>query len=174
MIVFYVLLGVVLLFGILAAVAPKKFQMERSIIVNKSLDHVHHDLRSLKVQDKWSPWSEKDPNQERGYKGSADGEVGSIAWWKGNKDVGEGEQELKRFDDRRIETELRFLKPFKATNQAYFLVEPAPAGTKVTWGFSGDFAVPMNIFMLFMNMEKRMGGDFDRGLRQYKAYAEAV
>lgn len=174
MIVFYVLLGVVLLIGILAAVAPKSFKMERSITVNKSLDLVHLDLRSLKVQDKWSPWNAMDPSQQRSYKGSPDGEVGSVAWWKGNSKVGEGEQELIRFDDRRIETELRFLKPFKATNQAYFLVDPAPGGTKVTWGFSGGFSFPINIMMLFMNMEKRMGGDFDRGLSQYKAYAEAV
>lgn len=174
MIAVYILIGIVALVAILALIAPKSIDMERSIIVNQSLDKVHADLRSLQVQDKWSPFADRDPNQERGYKGAPDGQVGSIAWWRGNKNVGEGEQEVKKISDRRIDTELRFIKPFKATNQAHFLLEPAPGGTKVIWGFHADYKFPMTIMMLMMNMEKMMGPDFERGLRQYKAYAESV
>ncbi len=173
MIVFYTLLGVVFLFGILALLAPKKFNMERSIVVNRPMDKVHTLLRSLKYQDKWSAWADLDPNQARSYRGSPDGEVGSIAAWKGNNKVGEGEQEVTGITDRRIDTELRFLKPFKAINKAYFLVEPAQEGTKVTWGFNANFAIPLNIMMLFMNMDKRLGADFDKGLARFKAHAEA-
>lgn len=173
MVLVYILVGVVLLFGVLALLAPKKFDLERSIVVDRPIEQVHARLRSLRDQDKWSTWSSKDPNMVRTYRGAADGEIGLIAHWVGNKQVGEGEQALKKVADHRIDFELRFLKPFKATNDAYFLVEPAPSGTKVTWGFHSDFHLPTSIIFMFMNMEKMMGPEFGLGLKQFKAHAEA-
>ncbi len=39
------------------------------------------------------PWAEKYPNMVKKFTGT-DGEVGAISSWKGNKEVGEGEQEI--------------------------------------------------------------------------------
>ena len=99
---------------ILAMLAPKTYDVSRSIIINSPKDKVFKALRSLKKQDEWSPWAKKDPNMKKEYKGT-DGEVGSVTHWVGNKDVGEGEQEItKIIDGERVEGELRFLKPWKS------------------------------------------------------------
>ena len=103
-----------------------------------------------------------------------DGEVGAISYWKGNKDVGEGEQEITKIvDGERVEGELRFLKPFKSTSDCYLNVEEVSAGkTKVTWGFSGKNKFPISIMMLFMNMDKAVGKDFEEGLQDLKSILE--
>ena len=44
--------------------------------------------------------------------------------------------------------------------------------TKVTWGFSGENKFPVNIFMLFYNMDKAAGKDFEEGLNSLKALLE--
>ncbi|WP_420322877.1 SRPBCC family protein [Flagellimonas sp.] len=169
----YILAGIVLLILILAMIAPKNYNVSRSIEIAKPRSEVFENLRFLKNQDAWSPWNKKDPNMEKKFTGT-DGEVGATSYWNGNKDVGEGEQELTKIvDGERIESQLRFLKPWKSTSDAYLLTEDADSGnTKVTWGFSGKNKFPTSIFMLFMNMDKAVGGDFEEGLANLKALLE--
>lgn len=104
-----------------------------------------------------------------------DGKVGFVAKWEGNKDVGVGEQEIKNIvTGERIETELRFFKPWKSQSDAYIQTdETAAGGTQVTWGFSGKNPVPMNIMMLFFNMDKAVGKDFEEGLSKLKTIMES-
>lgn len=173
MITLYIVLGIILLILILAAIAPKTYNVSRSIEIDRPKDEVFHYLKFLKKQDEWSPWGKRDPNMEQKFTGT-DGEVGAISYWNGNKEVGEGEQELTNIvDGERIESELRFLKPWKSTSDAYLLTEEVGAQkTKVIWGFTGNNKFPMSIMMLFMNMDKMIGKDFEEGLASLKEIME--
>jgi flavodoxin len=123
--------------------------------------------------DDWSPWAKKDPNMDKKFTGT-NGEVGSQSYWNGNKEVGEGEQEIKNIiDGERIESELRFFKPFKSTSNCYTNVEDAGNGnTRVTWGFSGKNKFPMTIFSLFKSMDSMVGKDFEEGMDSLKEVLE--
>jgi len=173
MLVLYILLGIVLLIVILATLAPKTYNVSRSIEISRSKAEVFDYLKYLKKQDEWSPWAKRDPNMEQKFTGT-DGEVGAISYWNGNKEVGEGEQELTKIvDGERIESELRFLKPWKSISDAYLVTESIDANTtKVTWGFTGHNKFPMSIMMLFMNMDKMIGKDFEEGLASLKEKME--
>ena len=169
----YIIIGIILLIVILALIAPKSYEVSRSITINKPLPEVFNYLKLLKNQDNWSPWAEKDPNMKKTYTGT-DGEVGFIsAWESDHKHVGSGEQEITSIaDNNEIAAQLRFLKPFKSTSDAYTRVTKADGGTNVIWGFSGKNKFPMSIMMLFMNMEKAVGGDFEQGLAKLKSILE--
>ena len=158
---------------VLALAAPKKYHVERSIIIMKPLSEVFNYIKHIKNQDNWSPWKKKDPNMDQEFFGE-DGTVGFIAKWNGNKDVGEGEQEIKSIvENSRLDSELRFLKPWKSTSDAFIIVKEVSSNTtEVTWGFSGNNKVPMNIMMLFFNMEKTVGKDFNEGLESLKVVLE--
>ncbi len=170
MIVLYIIIAIVLIILILGMIAPKTYHVERKIVVDRPISEVFNYIKYLKKQDEWSPWAKRDPNIKHEYRGT-DGEVGFVAAWEGNKEVGTGEQEIKRIvENQRLESELRFLKPFKSTSDAYINVkEIDPNSTEVAWGFSGKNAFPINIMMLFMNMEKTVGKDFEEGLESLKA-----
>jgi len=169
----YIVLAVVAFILLLAAIAPKNYDVSRSIEIHRPVSVVFAYLKSLKKQDEWSPWGKRDPNMQKKFTGT-DGKVGAISSWKGNKDVGEGEQEIiKIMDGERIDLELRFLKPFKSTSDAYIVTkEVEPNMTKVIWGFSGKNKFPMSIMMLFMNMGKAVGKDFEEGLSSLKEILE--
>ena len=173
MIVLYIIGGLLLLILILALIAPKKFSVTRSVIVNKPLEETFVFVRSIKNQDIWSPWKKKDPDMNQSYEG-VDGEVGFIARWQGNKDVGEGEQEiLEIVENESVTSKLRFFKPWKSEADAFLTTKAVgDQQTKVTWGFSGKNKIPFNIFMLFMNMDKAVGKDFEEGLADLKAHLE--
>ncbi|RKR13446.1 polyketide cyclase/dehydrase/lipid transport protein [Maribacter vaceletii] len=172
--VIYILGGIILLLLILGIVAPKTYNVFRTIKINKPKTQVFEHLKYLKKQQEWSPWAKKDPNMEKKFTGT-DGEVGAISYWNGNKEVGEGEQEItKIIEGERIEGELRFLKPWKSTSDCYFDVkEVDKETTEVTWGFSGYNKFLVSIMMLFMNMDKAVGKDFEEGLAALKEQLEA-
>jgi hypothetical protein len=169
----YVLLIFIAIVSVLAFIAPNSYDVSRTVMINKSIEEVYAYLKLLKNQDYWSPWSEKDPNMKKTLTG-VDGEVGCISAWIGNKDVGEGEQEIMALkENKEIMSELRFLKPFKSTSDAYLSVSEEGSETKVVWGFSGTNKFPMSMIMLFMNIDKSVGGDFEQGLKKLKSVLES-
>jgi uncharacterized protein YndB with AHSA1/START domain len=172
MIALYVLGVIVALFGILTIAAPTDFKMEREVVINKPKDEVFTYLKSLKNQDNWSTWNMKDPNMKRDYRGT-DNTVGFVAAWDSqDKNVGKGEQEIKKITEgERIDFELRFEKPMKATNNAFLITKSlGPNQTAVTWGFSGESKRPMNVMTMFMKGMLRKA--FDDGLANLKKNLE--
>jgi hypothetical protein len=69
---------------------------------------------------------------------------------------------------------LEFIKPFAATNTVTFSFEDTTQGTKVTWAMDGRNGFMGKAFALLMNMDKTVGGDFERGLLGLKAVAESA
>ena len=171
-ILLYILLGFGLLVAILHFVAPKTYHVERKIVVSANIDTVFQSLCSLKDQQVWSPWGSKDPNMTIEYNGT-DGQVGSSTHWAGNKEVGEGEQEITKIEPTTyIETELRFLKPFESTSIGFFTIKQVDEGTEVTWGFKGNNTFPSTLMMVFMNMDKEIGPEFEKGMADFKSFIE--
>ncbi|AVI52233.1 polyketide cyclase [Pukyongia salina] len=174
MYIFLSILGVILaVIIILILVAPLKYHINRSIVINRPLPEVFEYLRYVKNQDHWSPWKKKDPDMKQSFTGE-DGTVGFVSSWEGNKDVGSGEQEIVKItENKRLDTELRFFKPWKSESDAYMEVDEVDGGTRVTWGFSGVNKRPYNVMMLFYNMDKAVGKDFEEGLTDLKKILES-
>ena len=172
-ILIYIIAGIAILIILLALIAPKTYHVSRSILISKPKSDVFEYLKSLKKMDDWSPWATRDPNMEKKFTG-IDGKVGAVSYWKGNKDVGEGEQEITKIvDGERIESELRFLNPWKSTSDCYLQIEDQQSEqTNVIWGFTGKNKFPMSIMMLFMSMDKMVGKDFEEGLKNLKEVLE--
>ncbi|MGZ0016554.1 SRPBCC family protein [Yeosuana sp. AK3] len=173
MIFFVFCLLIVAVFVLLTFIAPKDYIISRSIDIDRPHFAVFDYLKFIKNQDHWSPWKKKDPNMKQTYFGT-DGEVGFIAKWQGNSDVGIGEQEIKSLvKNESIETTFRFFKPWKSTSESVIIVEDfGRMQTKVTWTFYGKNEFPSNVFMVFYNLDKAVGKDFEEGLSQLKALLE--
>ncbi|MFD1614734.1 SRPBCC family protein [Gelatiniphilus marinus] len=173
-IVIYIIVGFLAIIALVALLAPKTYEVNRSVIVNKPVSEVFKYLKYLKNQDQWSPWKKKDPNMKQEFIG-VDGEVGFISKWQGNKLVGTGEQEIIGVEqNKQISSELRFFKPWKSVSSAFIKVDGVDATqTNVTWGFTAKNPMPMNIFMLLFNFEKTVGKDFEAGLDSLKDILES-
>lgn len=173
MLLVYILLGLVAVIVLLGIIAPKTYDVKRSVVVNKPVHETFRYIKMIKNQDHWSPWKKKDPNMKQEFSGT-DGEVGFISKWEGNKDVGTGEQEIVNIvENSIIESQLRFYKPWKSQSDAYIKVDSVDNGkTKITWGFSGTNKFPTNIFFLFFNMDKTVGKDFEEGLESLREILE--
>ena len=99
--------------------------------------------------------------------------VGAIFYWSGNKKVGEGRMTITDSQpDKSVRIRIEFMRPFKATNIAEFTFEPQGAATNVTWSMTGERNFVSKAFCLFINMDKMVGGDFEKGLSQLKSVVE--
>jgi hypothetical protein len=169
------LTAIIVLFLIIGLFVKKDYSVGKDVIVNKPKAIVFEYLKFLKNQNKFSVWGSVDPNMKTVFTGT-DGTVGFVSAWESdsNKNVGKGEQEiLKIVDGERIDYEIRFLKPFKSTSWAYITsIAINDNQTKVHWGFAGKMKYPTNLTMLFMHMEKMVGGDLEKGLQNLKAILE--
>ena len=68
----------------------------------------------------------------------------------------------------------RVFEPFKATNTAEFTFRPEGDQTAVTWSMVGRKNFMAKALHLFMNMDRMIGGQFEKGLAEMKSVAEAA
>jgi len=162
--------GIIVLILITASFLKKDYNVERDITISKPKDSVFAYIKYLKNQGNYSKWAKMDPNSKMEYKGT-DGTVGfSYTWNSQIKDVGQGEQTIKKIvENESIDYELHFIKPFEGLADAYLTTETVGNNqTKVRWGFTGHMKYPFNIFLLVMNMDKLIGDDLSVGLTNLK------
>ena len=119
----------------------------------------------------WSPWEDIDPEMQRTYSGPEAGRGARYAW-KGNRKAGEGSMEITGSGPDGVDIELRFLKPWKATNQVRLSLAPTTHGTDVTWTMTGEQTGLMALFGKVVPMDRLVGKDFEKGLARLKAVAE--
>ncbi|MBL0332524.1 MAG: SRPBCC family protein [Chlorobiota bacterium] len=168
------ILGIIALFLIIAIFVKKEYVVKRDIVINKPKQDVFNYIKFLKNQNEYSKWSKMDANMKKEFKGT-DATIGFISSWDSeNKDVGKGEQEIVKITEgSRVDYEIRFKIPFESTSNAYMSTEEnGPNQTKVTWEFNGKMNYPMNLMLLFMDMDKEIGSDLNIGLNNLKGIQE--
>ena len=150
------------------------YSVEREIVINKSKQEVFEYVKLLKNQDNYSKWARMDSRMKKEYTGT-DGTIGFIsAWDSENKELGRGEQEIKKITEgERIDFQLRFFEPMASVSPAYMTTESVSATqTKVKWGMSGTMAYPTNAVLLFMDISEILGRDLTTGLTTLKKVLE--
>ncbi len=170
--ILYFLGGIIGLLLILALLIKKDFVLQKTITINSPKATVFNFLKQIKNQEQYSVWVMKDPNVKMVYTGS-DGTVGFIAGWTSdNKNVGIGEQEIiKMTESESMQVEIRFKKPFEATNYATTTVAAlSDSQTKVSNVFTGRQKFPLNIMNVMI--DKLVGKDMQQNLENMKVILE--
>ena len=171
------LVVIVIVFVIIVATRPSAFTITRSALIVAPAEIVFAQVNDLHKWDAWSPWAKLDPAMKQTHEGAALG-VGAIYSWDGNKEVGAGRMTITESrTNEAIRIKLEFLKPFAAVNDTEFTFKAADANgnqTAVTWTMSGKNNFISKAVCMFMNMDKMVGGDFEKGLANLKTIAEAT
>jgi len=171
-----ILLALLVLVAVLLVVIqtrPNTFHVERSAVIHAPADVVFARLEDFHEWPDWSPWEKLDPAMQRTFSG-ADKGVGAIYAWKGNDKVGEGRMTiLEAAAPTKLSLRLEFLKPFEATNATTFELAPADGGTQVRWAMDGRHNFMSKAMCLVMDMDKQVGGDFEKGLAALDQVAQA-
>lgn len=171
--------GVLVLFAALVATRPSAYHVERSLAIAAPPDRVFGVLNDLHrfagvLVFFGSPWEKSDPNMRKSFGGPAAG-VGQSLAWDGNKDVGAGTMTIEEsVPGQKVGIKLEFAKPMKSTAACALTLANAPAGSIVTWSMDGKHNFIGKAFGVFMDMDKMLGADIEKGLALLKTVAESA
>lgn len=173
----WIILGVigVLIVGLLIFIMtrPNEFRVVRELFLKASPEVVFAQVNDLHCWDDWSPWAKLDPNAKLTYSGPREGKGASYTW-NGNNEVGEGTLTITESRPvKQLKMRLEFIRPFKCQNDVDFTFTPENGGTKVEWGMDGKNNFMSKAMCLFMNMDKMVGRDFEKGLGSLKTLTES-
>ncbi|MEB0249371.1 MULTISPECIES: SRPBCC family protein [unclassified Mucilaginibacter] len=166
--------GIIVVVLLLAAIAPKGYNIQRSIIINKPRQLVFDYVKYLRNMDNYSKWVMMDPNKRMTYTGTDGTEWYSAAWDSDMKQAGKGNQTIEAIvDGERIDIRVVFIKPFSGVADTYIATQEVTADiTTVKWAFTSKIPFPMNAMLLFINMEKMLGNDMEESLNNLKRVLE--
>jgi len=165
---------IVVVFVVIVAMQPSEFKVVRSATISAPAPALFAQVNDFHKWEAWNPWGKLDPTMKQAYEGAPAG-TGAIYTWSGNNEVGEGRMTIteSRPSDL-IRIKLEFFKPFAATNTAEFTFKPEGNQTAVTWSMTGNNNFMAKAVHLFMNMDKMVGGQFEKGLAQMRSVVEAA
>jgi effector-binding domain-containing protein len=168
--ILFVLLILIAAILLIAAFLPSQSKVERSLLMSASSDAINAKITNLHSWDEWSPWKDSDTAAKYKYNDT----IGVGAWmdWNG-KIVGAGKLTLTKVTPDSIQYSLAFREPFESESHGSFSFAKTDSGTVVTWTDIENLSWPMGRLMgLFMNFDKMMGPDFEKGLARLKKATE--
>jgi uncharacterized protein YndB with AHSA1/START domain len=171
--IFIAIAAIVVVLAVIIALQPSSFQVARSTRISAPPTAVFAQVNDFHKWEAWNPWGKIDPAMKQSYEGAPAG-TGAVYIWAGNNEVGQGRMtiiESRPSDLIRIRVE--FFKPFAATSLSEFTFKPEGDQTAVTWTMTGNNNLIAKAVHLFIDMDKMVGGQFDKGLAQMKTAAEA-
>ena len=168
------LAGIAIVVVVVVASRPAQFHVARTARIAAKPPAVFAQVNDFHQWDAWNPWAKLDPAMKQSYAGAPAG-VGAVYTWAGNSQVGEGRMTVTESrPSELIRIKMEFLKPFASTSTAEFTFRPEGDHTVVTWSMEGRNNFMAKAIHLVMNMDRMIGGQFEKGLAQMKAVAEAA
>ena len=172
--IFIGLAVIIIALAVVVATQPDDFRVTRSATVSVPAAAVFAQVNDLHKWEAWNPWQKKDPAMKLTFADPPAGPGASYSW-AGNNEVGEGRLTITESrPGELVRLKLEFMKPFAATNTADFTFKPEGDKTAVTWSMEGKNNYLAKALHLVMNMDKMVGGEFEKGLADMKVAAEAA
>jgi uncharacterized protein YndB with AHSA1/START domain len=163
---------IIVVFLIVVAMQPSEFRVTRSTTILAPPGAVFPFVNELKRWEAWNPWGKLDPAMKLTYEGPPAGKGAAYAW-VGNHEVGEGRMTITESrPDELVQFKMDFYKPMAGTSDAEFTFKPEGHQTAVTWSMTGRNNFVAKAMCLFMNMDRMIGGQFEKGLASMKATVE--
>src|SRR5215471_13225290 len=168
------LLVIVVVLVFVIAMQPSEFHVARATTIAAPAPVVFAQVNDFHKWEAWNPWGKLDPAAKQTYGGAPAG-TGAVYSWSGNSQVGEGRMTVveSRPSDL-IRIKLEFFKPMAGVSTAEFTFKPEGDQTAVTWAMTGTNNFVGKVMCLVVNMDRMIGGQFEKGLADMKAVAEAV
>jgi hypothetical protein len=161
----------------LAAMKPNVFRVARLVRIKAPPQILYPYVADFHRWIEWSPYDARDAGLKRTYDGEPSG-VGAAYGWEGAK-LGTGRMRIvEAAPPRHIAIDLMVVRPFKARNTAEFtfeLLNDPDLGhcTAVTWSMHGPVSFMSKVMGVFIDMDRMIGKDFEKGLLALKGLAEA-
>jgi uncharacterized protein YndB with AHSA1/START domain len=166
-------LGVVfVVFLVYVALKPSDFVITRQIAINAPAEKIFPYINNSKLMDEWNPWSKIDTKAKMSFSGPEAG-VGARTSWESSGQLGVGSCTIvESVPNQLVRSKLEYVKPFEMSQDALMKITPTTGGSVLEWTVSGKNSFMGRLMCTFMNMDKMVGGTFEKGLADLKSRLE--
>ena len=174
-----VILLLIAVFVVTGYLLPKQIHIERSITIDRPAAMMFEILNGYRHFNEWSPWAKRDPKALFTVSGPESG-VGARMSWAGDPQlVGSGWQQIvasKPYEQINIKLDF----DAQGIADTGFTLVAKGDGTEITWFFDSDLTEGVNFLDSFLAryfgllFDRWVGGDYEAGLANLKAYAESL
>ncbi len=164
-------IGVAGLVAYAAVTQPDTFRVQRAMTIDAPPEKLVGILSDLRRGSEWSPYEKKDLAMKKTFSGPASG-PGAKLEWDGNSDVGAGTLTVADVTPTRVTLDLAMTRPMNANNVVEYTFAPQGNSTNMTWAMHGPMPLISKVMCTFMSLDKMVGGDMERGLKDLKTLAE--
>lgn len=160
-------------FVIYVALQPADFFIAREMVMKAPPEVIFPHINNSKKANDWMPWAESDPQAQMAHSGPDEG-VGSISTWDSSGQMGTGKAEvIESVPNQSVKTQLTYTKPMEMSQVAEVSLKTTPEGTVVRWTVTGKNTFVGRLMCVFMDMDKMVGQEFEKGLTKLKGIVEA-
>lgn len=167
--VLYIILGAlaILVLGLFvySLYLPSRLKIERSLLIAARPEVVFREVDTLHNWERWSPWHQLDPSMKLVYGEKESGAGASYSWESKKRNVGRGS--LMITESRPYEyLSININFTDHGTSKGHFRFEPVGDHTRVIWAMEMTVGQNPARKMIGLMMDKWVGRDFERGLKQ--------
>jgi hypothetical protein len=156
-----VLIGILL---VVVATRPADFRVERRASIAAAPAVLFAQVNDHHKFTVWNPFMELDPNVKNTYSGPEAG-VGAVCSWDGNKNIGAGSATIiESKPDELVRIRMDWKRPMEGVATVDFTFRPNGDQTVVTWAMYGKNNFMGKLMSLFIDCEKMVGPQFEKGL----------
>ncbi len=168
----FILASLVITLIVFSFLVPSTYKVERSLKIYAYPDKIFDYISNIKKWQEWTIWTSKeDSTLILTYKGPDSG-VGATQFWKSDKS-GNGKITIMRSSPNESIEYMLNMGGGKFVSKGKISLKPTTNGTQVTWSDSGDVgANPIAKIFAYFFMDKFMGPDFEKGLKNLKYIIE--
>ena len=151
---------------------PDRFRIARTQSFNAPPEKIFPFINDLRVLNTWLPFLKPDPDIRLTYSGPSSGR-GAVNDFDGNRHVGAGRVEItESIPNSKVVMRLQMSRPMACDNTVEFTLRPSGDNTDVTWAMEGKSSFMSKLVGTFINADKMVGAQFEKGLAELKALAE--
>lgn len=167
------LLAIIVLFVVVGFLLPSRAHVERSITIEAPQATVFALVDGYRRFNDWSPWHGRDPETRYELEGPEFGVGAKMRWASDQPDVGSGSIETTASEPYSLVRSRLDFGP-RGTAESFIRLEPAAAGTAVTWGFETGFGANLPGRYMGLMFNRWVGADYEAGLANLKELAESL
>lgn len=165
---------VIVVFLIVVATRPADFRVERSATIAASPSALFEQVNDHRKFAVWNPFMKLDPNVKNTYSGPDSG-VGAVCSWDGNSDIGAGSATITESKPGElVRQRMDWKRPMEGVATVDFTFKPEGDKTVVTWAMYGKNGFMGKAVSLFMDCDKMVGPQFEKGLAELGKVAAAT
>jgi len=155
-------------------VAPHGYKVERTLAIDAPAVTVFKYIQYWDNWQYWSPWAIKDTTMVVTLEGD-DGTAGAAMLWEGDLNISGKGKIINNgvVENAELKYQMEMYAPQAANSEGAFTLTEADGKVNISWTLSGKIGLIKNLMLLFSDMDKMIGKDFEEGLQNLKTVAEA-